>query len=275
MLNKLLLYYLRRFPIDYKKDWVKKHVKLPQEKHNVEYKSPNGITYYLNLTDHVMRCIYLMGIYEKNTIRHLIKLIKPDMIIVDVGANIGAYTLGLSKYLSSGQIYAFEPNPRTLKFLKKNIEVNQLKNVRIIELGLSDREETAMLNTPSLAQASINKFKASDQVEAIKLVTLDKFCEENNINNIDILKIDIEGHEKKCLDGAAMIIDKSKNMVIIMEIDDNCYQAGYNKTFLFNYLINKGFTGYLPKGWPFKMKKITSFNENYTDNIIFIKNTQI
>ena len=271
MLNKLLLYYLRRFPVDYGKNLVKDYVKLPSEKHNVEFKSPNGIMYYLDLTYHVMRCIYLMGIYERNTIRHLIKLINPGMTIVDVGANIGAYTLVLSKHLSGGQIYSFEPNPRTLKFLKKNIEINQVKNVNVIEFGLSDCEETAMLNTPSLSQASINKFKTSDQVEAIKLITLDKFCSENNINNIDILKIDIEGHEKKCLDGSAGIIDKSKNIIIIMEIDQNCYEAGYKKEFLFNYLINKGFTGFLPRGWPFKMKKITSFNENYQDNIIFIK----
>lgn len=145
-------------------------------------------------------------------------------------------------------------------------------NIEIEEVGLSDKEETAVLNTPSLSQASINKFKTSDQAETIKLTTLDKFCIENNIHNIDILKIDVEGHEKKCLDGASAIIDKSKNIVVIMEIDDNCYEAGYKKAELYNYIISKGFTGYLPKGWPRKMKEITSFNEDYRDNIIFIRN---
>ena len=271
MKNDLLLYYLRNFPVDYGKLFLEKKVKFPANKSGVEFNSPNGIKYVLDLNDHVMRQIFLKGVYERNTLRHLKKLARPDMTFVDVGANIGAYTLNMSKFLTNGRVISFEPNPRAVKYLKRNIELNNFKNVQLVEAGLSDKEEEAILYTASLTTASINKGKDSPEQEQIKLTTLDLFCRKNGVNNIDLIKIDVEGHEVKCLEGAAEIIDKSKQMVLIMEIDDNQKKLGLEKNDLFNSVIKKGFKGFLPKGFPFAMKEIKKMDESYKDNIIFIK----
>lgn len=271
-MNQALLNYLRKFPIDYGKTFLESKINLPLAERDFEYKSSNGIKYYLNLKDHVMRQIFLRDIYEKNTIRHLVKLVKPGMTFIDVGANVGAYTLNIGRLLTEGKVFSFEPNPRAIKYLKKNIELNGLKNTQVLELGLSDREETAVLNTPSLTTASINKHTTSQETETIKLTTLDKFCKENSLDNIDLIKIDTEGHEMKCLKGASEIIEKNKKLILVVEIDDNCTTAGYTKEELFNYITNMGFKGFSPKGYPFDKKEIKSLSKEFADNIIFIKN---
>ena len=271
MLNDLLLYYLRNFGIDYGKHLVEKRVKLPDNRKGIEFESPNGIKYVLDLTDHVMRQIYLKGVYERNTMRHLLKLAKPNMTFMDVGANIGAYTLTMAKHLTKGNVISFEPNPRTIKYLQRNIDLNGLKNIRIVDIGLSDKEEEVILYTSSLTTASINKGKNTGETEKIKLTTLDLFCRENKIEQIDLIKIDIEGHEAKCLKGAEEIIDKSKQMVLIMEIDDNCKAVGLEKNELFHSITDRGFKGFKPRGYPFAMEEIKDLSEDYVDNIIFVK----
>lgn len=268
-MKNIILKYLRHFPVDRFKNKLEKFIDLPKGDQIVEFSS--GLTYNLNMKDHVMRQIYLKGIYEKNTIRHLTKLVKSSGTFVDVGANIGAYTIGLSKYFKDGKIISFEPNPRALNYLNKNIELNQLKNIRVEKVGLSDQSEEAILFTPSMTTASMNKHKSSDEQEVIKLITLDDYCNEKNITNIDLLKIDIEGHEIKCIEGAKDIINKSPNMVLVMEIDDNCLKVGRTKEETFQLVRALGFNAYLPKGFPFGLKKINHLPPNHRDNIIFIK----
>lgn len=225
----------------------------------------------MDTTDHVMRQLFLMGRYEKNTIRHVLKLSQPGDLFVDIGANIGAYSVVLAYQLKKGKVIAFEPNPRALEFLEKNIALNNLKNIQIERKGLSDKVEDATLYSPSLTTASINKHQDSDVKSSIELTTLDLYCRSNGIDNIDILKIDIEGNEFKCLEGAKEIIGKSRNMKLILEIDDNCLNVGMKKEDLFNYVMEMGFRAFLPKGYPFAMKEISSLSEDYKDNIIFVK----
>ena len=268
-MENILLYYLRHFPFNHFKNKLEGYVELPDK--DILYKSPSGIKYKLNTGDHVMRQIYLKGVYESNTFGPLSKLIKPTDTFVDVGANIGAYSVGLSQFIKKGRIISFEPNPGALKYLEKNIELNNIENITVVKRGLSNTPEKVTLYTPSLTTASINKHQDSDQKEVIELITLDNYCEENGINNIDILKIDIEGHEIKCLKGALEIIAKSKDMILIMEIDDNCLNVGKSKEETFEFIQNLGFEAFLPKGFPFGLKKTKHLPSNYRDNILFKK----
>ncbi|MFK7848118.1 MAG: FkbM family methyltransferase [Rhodothermales bacterium] len=268
-MRKLILLYFRYFPIDHFKNLFEKFVEMSRD--IVLYTTPSGIKYKLNLKDHVMRQIYLKGVYERNTFRHLSKLITPSDTFVDVGANIGAYSVGLSPFIKNGKIISFEPNPRALHYLEENIKLNDIKNITVNKVGLSDRDEDAILFTSSLTTASINKNKESVQKECISLITLDKYCEENDINNIDVLKVDVEGHEVKCIKGAIEIIKKSKSMVLVMEIDDNCLNAGSSKQEVFEFIRSLDFKAYAPRGFPFGLREIKSIPENYADNIIFKK----
>ena len=272
-MKRALLSYLRKFPIDFGKGFLEKKINLPITKEDFEYQSSNGLKYYLNLKDHVMRQIYLRDVYEKNTIRHIAKYVKPNMVFVDVGANIGAYTLNIGKLLTEGEVFSFEPNPRANRYLRKNIELNELSNIHILEKGLSDKEETVVLYTPSLTTASINKNSTSKETEIIELTTLDEFFVESRLKTIDVIKIDTEGHEMKCLKGAKETFKKNKKMMLVVEIDDNCLSAGYSKEELFGYITDMGFKAFSPKGYPFGKKEINFLPKGYADNVLFMKDS--
>jgi len=164
-LNNALLYYLRQFPIDKWKNKIEQFVHLPDE--IVYFKNQQGISYHLETNDHVMQQIYLRGIYEKNTLHHLIKLTNPSDTFVDVGANIGAYSLVMAQVLKMGKVISFEPNPMALKYLEKNIKMNKFSNITIEKKGLSNKNHNATLYNPSLTTASLYKHQSSKNKETI------------------------------------------------------------------------------------------------------------
>ena len=220
-MNQLILAYLRRFPLPYGKSKLTERVKLPEEK--ITYKNSLGTLFSLDLQDYVMRQMYLYDIYEKNTVRHILKFAKPTDLFVDIGANIGAYSIIMANQLRNGRVISFEPNKRAASFLQENIELNGIRNMTIEPFGLSDKNETAIMYsyTAGMTTASFNKGFDSPLKEEIPLITLDDYCEQNQIGQIDIMKIDVEGHEPKVLEGAKDIISRSKGMKLIMEIDQN------------------------------------------------------
>lgn len=136
------------------------------------------------------------------------------LTIFDVGANIGnyAYTLA-SCFDSNSTIHSFEPSEKTFQIFLKNTQ--QLKNVRANNFGLSDTETTLELFTnkdgsglASLYSRNLDYLGISmDKSEEIKLTTIDRYCEANNIRKIDFLKIDVEGHELSTLKGARNMLN--------------------------------------------------------------------
>ncbi|MBK6526916.1 MAG: hypothetical protein IPG07_16000 [Crocinitomicaceae bacterium] len=102
-MKKLLLYYLRNFPIDYGKNRISKWVKLDANDSPITYINTQDVKFLLDLKEYQMKQIFLFDIYEKNTVRHLLKQIdliqSESLVIFDVGANIGFYSLNLAQKL--------------------------------------------------------------------------------------------------------------------------------------------------------------------------------
>lgn len=137
---------------------------------------------------------------------------KPDPIIADVGAYIGLSTLYFKMLYPKSKIIAIEPNPKAIKILKKNITLNKLRNVLIIEKLLAkspakrpffvDSTEKEWFSTSSIIKNAWNKTQNTKQIEVesitindvLKLVTT-KF----NSKSIDYLKLDVEGTEQQIL----------------------------------------------------------------------------
>ena len=139
-----------------------------------------------------------------------------NKVVVDVGANIGIFSLYSTVY-DTKVVYAFEPVKETYDILVENIKRNELEN-RIIPInkGLGDVEERKMISYTCggdegayiipRSESGVNKPK----IQEIKVITLDDFVKENNIERIDFIKMDTEGYEENILLGAKETIKRWK-----------------------------------------------------------------
>ena len=123
---------------------------------------------------------------------------KEDMVIIDVGANIGVVTDHMRKYAK--KIYALEPSPEHFEALKKNKEFNNWENVEIFNAALADSDGEMTLHTLD-ANRTCNSLINDYGQDGFKVKTFafDTFMEENNIGEVDFVKFDVEGAEDMIL----------------------------------------------------------------------------
>jgi len=176
---------------------------------------------------------------------------RKEIVLFDAGANVGDYSLELSKAFTNKpvRIYSFEPSKPVYEKMLANVK--GIKEIIPVNLGFSDIESTRKIFTnkalpgmASLYQRRLDHFGISlSESEQIALTTIDHFCSNNNIDDIDFLKLDVEGHEWKVLQGAAKKLSEKKIGFIQFEF------GGCNidsRTFFldFFYLLKDDFTLY-------------------------------
>jgi len=188
---------------------------------------------------------------EKNVLKYIDKKFKSnnDLVLFDVGANIGSYS-GLLKDFFSDQavIYAFEPSKKTFDKLESNV-IN-LKNIKIFNYGFGDQDYNSILYSDgnesgfaSLYNRRLNHFNIElKQKEEVTIKTVDNFCANNGVSHINFLKIDVEGNELKVLQGAKKMIDSGNIDFIQFEfggcnIDSRTYFQDFYYLLKDNYKI--------------------------------------
>lgn len=133
---------------------------------------------------------------------------------LDVGANIGKYSVGLSDKFD--RIYSFEPHPVTFRKLLENIRLNGLDNVKPFQLALWDNEGIMKLNINP--HHGMNSLVRDDEILGkinVEVTSLDSFFEKYPIDSIELIKIDAEGAEAHILKGARKTLSKFKPRIIV------------------------------------------------------------
>jgi FkbM family methyltransferase len=173
---------------------------------------------------------FLSLLYERELTKYLLN--KKPRFFVDVGAHIGRFSVLLAK--NGSYVLAIEPSSSNYKQLCKNILFNNLNNIKILNVGCSDKEEIGKLSMTK-GYTGNNTFLKGDNknnsIEKVKLRKLGKIINKR-MNNKDIIKMDVEGFEIKVLKGMERIL-KTQNPIIIAEI--SC-DKDRNEI---NYFINK------------------------------------
>ena len=153
--------------------------------------------------------------WESNTFKLWKELSLRSRFIVDIGANTGIFSLIAAASNKKAEIFTFEPVKRTLKILKKNIELNKEFNIKLCEKAVSNRNGKTIfydVNTPTQYSASLNSKMLENEEN---LITYDvetiKF-DDFNIRNkkIDLVKIDVEMHEPEVIEGMLNTIKNSR-----------------------------------------------------------------
>ena len=170
------------------------------------------------------------------------KNIKEDINVLDIGANIGYYVLMEASQLRNGKIYALEPDPRNIELLRKNIELNNFQNkVKILPLAASDKNEIKAFHLGERTNVS-SFLDRNDVVNTInvKCVKLDDLP---FINDIDFIRMDIEGYEVKVLEGARNFLTTTQKPIkILIEVHNFAYNKDdFNFKYQLEYLNKHGF----------------------------------
>ncbi len=175
------------------------------------------IKIWVQLSDYIESNIFWQGVEEEDRgqVKLLKKMLCPDQVFFDVGANVGVITMLAAKRLTNGEVHAFEPSEYHLEKLHRNLRVNDFENVVVNGFGLSNREKTSDLYIPrdngkdlhNTGMATIHKENGSTgdngkyRTEKINTRKLDDYVEENDIQRLDVLKLDVEGGELNVLRG--------------------------------------------------------------------------
>ena len=164
---------------------------------------------------------YLSGAYEPETTALFKKTIKSGWTIIDVGADMGYYSLLSAKLTGpEGQVFAFEPYSFPYKeHLLKNIALNNFKNIVPVKKAADEKniKREFFVNSRSFYDVKRNFSGSSDEIEKIECVTLDEFFKDYK-RPINLVKIDVEGAEIKVLKGMSGILKKNKDIKLIIEI---------------------------------------------------------
>lgn len=174
----------------------------------------------LDLSDHIQRWIFL-GIYEEEPTALVKAYLKPGMTVVDVGANVGYYSLlALSLIGHSGRLLAFEPAARPRARLKSSLE--GVANAEIIDCALGSESGFAPLYIDRDADNDTPTMVGSEGgvPVSVNVETLDDCLASRGISRVDLLKLDVEGWEPHILDGARQLLSRGAVGAILCELND-------------------------------------------------------
>jgi FkbM family methyltransferase len=219
--------------------------------------------------------------FENSEIDFLNAFLSAGDCFIDIGANVGLFSLYASKKVgSAGSVISFEPSRITYDRLLENLELNGITNVRPFKLGLSDRDELLELNVSADGHDAWNTFVKSDEnkfssKEAVQVKPFDSFSEEYSINSGDIslIKLDVEGFEINVLKGALNLLSKENAPVFMVEFtDNNSISAGHCCHELYKLMLQYGYFWYTYDATSKKLKP-EPMRLNYPyNNLIAVKN---
>ncbi len=177
------------------------------------------------------KVVWVFGLDEPREEQLFTRSVAPDAVVIDVGANIGQYTLlAASAAGRSGQIYAFEPDPLNADVLERSIARNGFgARVHLVRLAVDDRSRQAMLEVAGdRTRSHLSRDGATRGPGAaipIRTITLDDFAEAQDLNRLDALKIDAEGADLAVLRGAERVIRRLRPGLLMVEHDPNSLLA--------------------------------------------------
>ncbi len=161
------------------------------------------------------------NIHEPITTRLLSKELRPGMFCFEMGGNIGYYALLESKIVGkNGKVIVVEPSPQNFDYLKKNVELQNSKNIEIFNFACGDKngEINFFISENSNTCRTIpnnQPLPSKGKVIKVPIKKLDTFLEENPIKKLDFLRTDIEGYELQAFEGAKQTISKFKPAIQI------------------------------------------------------------
>ena len=177
---------------------------------------------YIDLMDCGVSRHVLFSTYEAKETNIIREYLKPGSVFIDIGANIGWYTIQASHWVGEkGIVMAFEPRPSTFEYLSKSIQENGFRNVRLFNIALSNAPGHLNLMKVDGQRNTGGSYLGTGVGIEVPLRTLDQLSE--GLDRLDMIKMDVEGWEPMVIEGARKTIEKYKP-IIVSEISSDFLQ---------------------------------------------------
>lgn len=221
--------------------------------------------------------LFFLGVIESSTTAVISSLLKPSDIFLDIGANIGWYTNLAATIIKDGVVHSFEPVPSIFEKLKRNTSLNDyLCTCNLNNLALGNKTGTVEIYTfaglPD-GHSSLSTHEREDfRVSETEIVPLDDYLKENNIEQVDFIKIDAEGSEMNILEGAQKLFQMSSPPLLIIEMNEDASRSfGYSPWDLIEYCKLRNYSDfYRISGREGKLFGIQSSKDYKNgDNVLF------
>ena len=256
---------------------LKKILKSIEGNLKTEFTEVQGSKMFLDPGDSLN--LSINGVYGELDTKIIREEIHEGDIVIDVGANIGYYTLIFAQLVGkTGKVIAFEPEPKNFKILKKNIEINNYDNVIVEQKIVSEKYGKMKLyvSNSDIVGHRIHQMGNLENFVEVESITLDDYMKKLNLDEkVNFIKIDVEGAEPKVLDGSKKILEKNEYLKIFTEFNREVVKNyGIDPKKMIDLLYREGFKIYLPN---YKENKInlTNSNELLTSKEILLENINL
>lgn len=166
--------------------------------------------------------------------------IGPADVVIDIGAHIGAFSIWAARRAPDGRVYAFEPNGENHGLLLENKHLNNLTNLEVFNMAVSDQDGEASFFNSESSSMSHSFFEAKDEnTTKVRTVSLAGILEANQINRVNYLKVDAEGAEYLIILNTPLDVLNKVDKIFI-EFHDYL-DHGHHYKDLENYLVAHGF----------------------------------
>ena len=140
--------------------------------------------------------------------------INPSDTVIDVGAHIGLFTLYASQFCNKGRIFSFEPVKENFELLLENVKSNNLEQVKIFNLAVSNSNESIKLYIND-DESGHSMFSQSSKSTVVDSISLKKFFDDNHIEHCNFLKLDCEGAEYEIIKNLPFSYFKKIDKIVI------------------------------------------------------------
>jgi FkbM family methyltransferase len=214
------------------------------------------------------------GLYDYNEMNFLLHYLRPEDSFLDVGANIGAYTLLAASIIRSGFVYSVEVLPKNYDRLQENIQLNHLKQVKTYSTAISDQTGKILINLCDRDSMAFITQTEGEHTISVATDTLDRLLAEELIDNLMLAKMDIEGAELLALQGATSLLKRQRPPVWILEINSTMRHLKITEKDVVSFLKSYGYGLYQYDANLNRLQAIAS-NEKSGNNVLAIADSAL
>lgn len=255
------------------------HRQLRPRKEPTRCRLPNGLIMWLDLADPLQSDIYY-GLYETDTLRWMNAITTRGDTVFDLGAHVGCFTLRAAQSVgAAGSVHAFEPIESNACLLEKSLAANAFTHVRLNRVAVSDAPGIVQLHRPPAVShnasgfASLYPFFSNARIESAPGVALDDYIEANKLDQIDLIKMDVEAAEVCALRGLARTLRRLPLPRILTEVNQaRLRDAKYDPLILYTLLDDYGYAPYRIDGNALRRIETPTLEPPMTNVVFFPPN---